>query len=283
MVTVADYKSIKPSWCPGCGNFGILNAVKKALVNLGKAPSDVLFCSGIGQAGKFPHYLACNIFNGLHGRAVPAAFAAKVANHQMTVIAVGGDGDMYGEGGNHLLHNMRRNIDITVLIHDNQVYGLTKGQASPTTESGRKTLIQPSGVVSRPFNPIAWAISQHCSFVARSFSGNLEHLTQTVMQAIQNRGFSLVDILQPCVTFNKVNTFDWYRTRAYALDETYNPTDHQAAQAKAGEWGDKIPIGVIYKHPDKTYEEWFPQLQGKPLTEKTVDRNKVNELINMYL
>ncbi len=249
MTTVKDYSNdVENEWCPGCGNFGILKAIKKALSDLDKMPHEVLMCSGIGQAGKLPHYLKCNIFNGLHGRAIPVATAAKIANHNLTVIAVGGDGDMYGEGGNHFVHNIRRNPDITMIAHDNQIYGLTKGQASPTSDIGMKTKLQPHGVVNSPFNPLSVAISLGCSFVSRGFAGDVDHLSKIIGQAIDHKGFSLVDILQPCVTFNKLNTFKWYRERVYKLEETdHDPYNQTRAFEKALEWGEKIPTGIFYR------------------------------------
>lgn len=283
MTTVADYQGIQSAWCPGCGNFGILNAVKKALVKLDKQPSEVLLCSGIGQAGKFPHYVRANVFNGLHGRSVPAAFAAKMANPKLTVFAIGGDGDMYGEGGNHLLHAMRRNIDITVLVHNNQVYGLTKGQASPTQAEGVKTNLQPEGVITRPLNPLTLAISQKCSWVGRGFSGKPDHLAELIQKAVENRGFSLLDILQPCVTFNKINTFAWYRSRVYELDSSYNASDYHGAYDKAEEWGERIPIGVIYRNPAKSYHEYWPQLKERSLLDQAPDPQRAQTLIDSLL
>jgi len=268
MVTLKDYEGGETAWCPGCGNFGILAAVKRALVKLSLEPYQVLMVSGIGQAAKLPHYMKCNVFNGLHGRTLPVAAGARIANPNLTVIADGGDGDGYGEGGNHLIHAIRRNLDITYLVHDNQIYGLTKGQASPTSDEGFVTKTTPLGMFSRPLNPMALAISLGASFVARGFSGEIEHLADLIAQAIQNRGFSLVDILQPCVTYNRVNTYQWYRSRVYKLDSTYNPKDRMAAFQKAQEWGERIPIGVIYTEDRPTYEERNPKITRMPLVEQ---------------
>ncbi|AEH61121.1 pyruvate ferredoxin/flavodoxin oxidoreductase, beta subunit [Methanosalsum zhilinae DSM 4017] len=267
MTTAKDYSNdVENEWCPGCGNFGILKAIKKALSDLDKKPHEVLMCSGIGQAGKLPHYLKCNIFNGLHGRAIPVATAAKTANHDLTVIAVGGDGDMYGEGGNHFIHNIRRNPDITLIAHDNQIYGLTKGQASPTSDIGMKTKLQPHGVVNTPFNPLSVAIALDCSFVSRGFAGDVEHLSKIIGQAIDHKGFSLVDILQPCVTFNRLNTFKWYRERVYKLDETdHDPYNRTKAFEKALEWGERIPTGIFYRTDDKETFEDMRGLASTPL------------------
>lgn len=244
------------AWCPGCGNFGILSAVKKTLAALGKQPHEVLLVSGIGQAAKLPHYMACNCFNGLHGRALPAAFGAKIANRALTVLVTTGDGDCYGEGGNHFLHTIRRNPDMTVIVHDNQIYGLTKGQASPTTDTGYITKVQYNGVISEPLHPLEMAIALGCGFVARGFSKEIDHLSGLVLEGIRHRGFSLIDVLQPCISFNRKNTFAWYSERVYKLDSTYDPTDRAAACRKASEWGDTIPIGVIYRDDAKpSYEE----------------------------
>ncbi|MEM3078452.1 MAG: thiamine pyrophosphate-dependent enzyme, partial [Nitrososphaerales archaeon] len=203
MVTLKDYEGGPTAWCPGCGNFSILLAVKRALVEMNLEPYQVLIVSGIGQAGKLPHYMRCNTLNALHGRDVPEAIGAKLANHELKVIAVGGDGDGYGEGGNHFTHAILRNIDITYIVHDNQIYGLTKGQASPTSDKGFVTKTTPEGVISLPFNPIALAISLGATFVSRGFAGEVDHLVELIKKAIQHRGFALVDVLQPCVTFNK--------------------------------------------------------------------------------
>ncbi|RKD32745.1 thiamine pyrophosphate-dependent enzyme [Thermohalobacter berrensis] len=253
------------AWCPGCGNFGILNALKEALSELDLKPHEVLITSGIGQAAKLPHYINVNGFNGLHGRAVPPAVGAKIANKNLKVIVNTGDGDSYGEGGNHIIHNIRRNIDITHFVHDNQIYGLTKGQGSPTTAKGQKTTLQLEGVKVDPFNPISFAISLGCSFVARAFSGDKEHLVYVMKEAIKHKGYALVDILQPCVSFNKVNTYRWYKERVYKLDKNYDCTNKEEAFKKAFEWGDEgIPIGIIYKEKKSTYIDRTPQLNSKP-------------------
>ncbi|OAT82269.1 thiamine pyrophosphate-dependent enzyme [Desulfotomaculum copahuensis] len=254
------------AWCPGCGNFSILRALQQALESTDLQPHQVLLVSGIGQAAKLPQYTNCNYFNGLHGRALPAATAAKACNHELTVIVTTGDGDCYGEGGNHLLHAIRRNPDITVFVHDNQIYGLTKGQASPTSDLGMRTKLQAGGVYNEPLNPLALAVALDVSFAARGFAGDVEHLAEIMRQAIAHRGFSLVDILQPCVSFNKVNTFDWYRRRVYRLEETgYDPADRMAAFQKSLEWGERIPTGVIFRQERPVFEDHFAALRQAPL------------------
>jgi 2-oxoglutarate ferredoxin oxidoreductase subunit beta len=279
-----DYSGGETAWCPGCGNFGILNAVKHALVELDKKPQDVMLFSGIGQAAKLPHYTRGHIFNGLHGRALPAAQAAKLANHRMTVLAFGGDGDMYGEGGNHFLHALRRNVDMTVLVHDNRVYGLTKGQASPTSDLGLKTRVQTEGVINRPLNPLALAISQHCAFVARSFSGNLEHLTAMIKAAILHPGFSYVEVMQPCVSFNHVNTHAWYKERVYDVgqDTKFDPSNYLQALEKAEEWGQRIPVGVIYQADRPTYESQCSVLAAGPLVDQPFNEAVIAGFIQSY-
>lgn len=268
------------AWCPGCGDFSILAALKQALAELGLKPHEVLVTSGIGQAGKTPYYIHANAYNGLHGRGISGAVAAKMVNRDLVVCHHSGDGDSYGEGGNHLIHNIRRNVDIAHFVHDNQIYGLTKGQASPTTEPGHRTTLQRDGVKNDSLNPMALAVSLGCSFVARSFSGDRDHLVSIMKQAITHRGYALVDIFQPCVSFNHVNTYQWYKERVYKLDESYDPTDRIAAFEKALEWGDRIPIGVIYKEERPTFIERFPHLAKAP---SLVDRKWTPEDAKVFL
>jgi 2-oxoglutarate ferredoxin oxidoreductase subunit beta len=283
MVEMADYAGIKPAWCPGCGNFGILTALKNALVTLEIEPYRVLMVSGIGQAGKLPHYTKGNVLNVLHGRTLPAASGAKIANPELIVIAVGGDGDGYGEGGNHFINAVRRNHDITYLVHNNQVYGLTKGQASPTSDSGFVTKTTPQGA-DMPLNPIALAIAAGASFVGRSFAGDVDHLTQLIVLGIQHHGFALIDVLQPCVSFNQKNTYAWYRERVYKLEENgYDSDNKMAAFEKAQEWGDKIPIGVIYREEKSTYEERLPALKRGPLVRRELDPMQAEKLLVDFL
>ncbi|GAB4388418.1 MAG: 2-oxoacid:ferredoxin oxidoreductase subunit beta [Thermodesulfovibrionales bacterium] len=272
----------KPAWCPGCGNFPILKTLKEALAELDIPPHRVLLVSGIGQAGKLPHYLKCNTFNGLHGRTLPVATAAKLANHEMNVIAVAGDGDCYGEGGNHLLHAVRRNVNVTLLVHDNQIYGLTKGQASPTSMEGMKTKVQPYGVLSEQLNPVALAVALDCGFVARGFAGDGDFLRSLMKEAITHKGFSLLDIFQPCVTFNKINTFKWYRERVYRIEEGHDPEDRKAAFEKALEWGEKIPTGVIYRNRRPPFEERVPAISEAPLVRQGFDLRAAVKVIEEF-
>ncbi|MBA4386965.1 MAG: 2-oxoacid ferredoxin oxidoreductase [Verrucomicrobia bacterium] len=277
-----DYGSCDTAWCPGCGNFGILRAVKHALVGLNLAPHQVLFVSGIGQAAKAPHYLNANVFNGLHGRALPVATAAKLANPNLTVIMESGDGCTYGEGGNHFLAAIRRNINITVLVHNNQVYGLTKGQASPTSDEGFVTKAQPHGVFMEPFNPLAVAVAMNAGFVARSFSGMFEHVSEMVRRAILHKGFALLDILQPCISFNKVNTFKWYKDRCKPLPADYDPSNRENAMKTASLWGENIPVGVIYENSRAPYESHFAACSDGGLVGRKVNKETLRKIMMSY-
>jgi 2-oxoglutarate ferredoxin oxidoreductase subunit beta len=243
------------AWCPGCGNFSIRKTLIYALDELSLSPKNTVIVSGIGQAAKMPQYLKANFYNGLHGRGLPPATAIKACNPDLTVIAEGGDGDMYGEGGNHLLHAIRRNPDITLIVHNNRVYGLTKGQASPTSELGMKTPVQVFGVFEEPLNPIALAISLNASFVARAFAGDMEQTKEIFKKAILHKGFSLIDVFQPCVSFNKINTFAWFKEHTYYLDEKHNPYDRTEAFRRSIE-EEKLPLGIFYRTDKKlSFEE----------------------------
>jgi 2-oxoglutarate ferredoxin oxidoreductase subunit beta len=280
MLPLELYQGIESAWCPGCGNFGMLKAFKQALAELEIKPEGLLMVSGIGQSGKFPHYLRCNTFNGIHGRTLPVATGARLANHELPVVAEAGDGDCYGEGGNHLLAALRRNPNLTLVVHNNQVYALTKGQASPTTDLGYKTLLQPEGVACPPLHALALAVSQDCSWVGRGFAGMVEHLTGLYKQALTHQGFALLEVLQPCVTFNHVNTYHWYQARVYEVEKEpgYDPENELWAYQKAKEWGERIPIGVIFKRPRPLLEEAHPALRAGPLVRQQPER-PIKELL----
>jgi 2-oxoglutarate ferredoxin oxidoreductase subunit beta len=250
------------AWCPGCGDFLILRSMDRAIEQAGLDRRKLVLVSGIGQAAKLPHYTQANVFNGLHGRALPAATGIKLANHELEVVVTSGDGDVYGEGGNHFIHAIRRNVGIKVFVHNNQVYGLTKGQASPTSDPGFVTSVQTHGVVSRPFSALAIAIVQGASFVARSFAGDAKHLQSTMAAALQHQGgFALLDILQPCPTYNRLNTYQWYRQRVRPIDASHDPLDRAKALELAFQWGDEIPVGIIYRCQRPTFESQVPALK----------------------
>jgi len=275
--------AVENAWCPGCGNFPILNAVKKALERTGKAKHEIVLVSGIGQAAKLPHYVDGNVFNGLHGRALPAALAIKMASPSLTVAVTSGDGDIYGEGGNHFIHAIRRNPDISVFVHDNQVYGLTKGQPSPTSDPGWTGSLQRSGVISGPFPPLAVAIALGCGFVARALASDVEHTAELMSRAIAHKGFALVDILQPCVTFNKKNTYQWYGRMAYRVPPEHDPSDRQRAFALSLEWEERIPVGILYRREGPAFEEVHPGVGEPPLHERETPEEAVRALIRKRL
>ena len=227
-----ERENVDIGWCPGCGNFGILTLIRKVLDELGAEGRSVVIVSGIGQAAKTPYYVDVNMFGVLHGRSVPVATAVKAANPELTVVAEGGDGDMYGEGGNHFLHAVRRNVDIVHIVHNNMIYGLTKGQASPTSQKGMETKVQVDGVGNEPFNPLAVALALRAGFVSRVNIGNPEHAQSVLKAAFLHRGYALVDIFQPCVTFNKINTFGWFKEHTYDLDASHDTADIGAAMAR---------------------------------------------------
>jgi len=269
------------AWCPGCGNFGILSTLKETLAELEIRPEELVIVSGIGQAAKLPHYLRTNVFMGLHGRALPVATAVKAVNPELTVISESGDGCMYAEGGNHFIHAIRRNPDITNVVHNNMVYGLTKGQASPTSQWGFKTSVQIRGVFLEPFNPVAVAIALDAPFVARTFSGDRELTKQILKEAILNKGYSLVDLLHPCPSFNRVNTYEWYRQNTYRLEDTYSPSDRVEALRRATEKG-RMALGVLYLNPNRpTFEENLIVYRDRkePLYKRRADFDRLRTLI----
>ncbi len=256
-----------PTWCPGCGNFGIWAALKMAFAKLGFTRENVSIVFGIGCSGNMNDFFWTTSFHALHGRAVPTAIGVKIGNHKTPVIVIAGDGDTYGEGGNHFLHACRGNHDIKLIIHDNRVYGLTTGQVAPTALKGFKAKSTPSGMIEVPVNPIALAITQGATHVAQGFSGDLTHLTDLMVSAIQHKGFSLMNIFQPCVTFNHVTTYQWYRERVYKLDASnHDPKNLTKAFEKSLEYETKVPIGLIYQSERPTYTDSLSQLAQNTLT-----------------
>ncbi len=274
MAAIADFNvKEKSQWCPGCGNFALVGALKGALSELGVAPHDTVIVSGIGCSSKLPHYVNTYGYESIHGRGLPVASGIKLANHGLTVVAVGGDGDGYGIGSGHFVHVMRRNYDLTYIVHDNQIYGLTTGQASPTSQLGMKTKTTPHGVIETQFNPLAIAITNGATFVARAFAGDMAHMKEVFRQAIAHRGFALVDVFQPCVTFNRLNTYDFFSKRVYKLEGSgHDPSDRTKALEKAFEQAktgyERLPIGVFYREERPTYEDALPQLKEGPLASK---------------
>jgi 2-oxoglutarate ferredoxin oxidoreductase subunit beta len=275
---VKDFKAeVPPDWCPGCGDFGVLNALFRACAELEIHPHEMLVVSGIGCSSNLPGFIKSYGIHSLHGRALPFATGAKLANHALTVIATGGDGDGYGIGLNHFIQAMRRNINLTYIVMNNEVYGLTTGQVSPTSEVGMKTKTTPHGNLEGMLNPMTLALASGCGYIARGFSGDPKHLMKLYMDAIQYPGFALIDVFSPCVTFNKQNTFDWFRKHVYKLeDKGHNPTDFHAAMDRAMEWGEKIPIGLLYKNPNPrpSLDLQDPGLLAGPLVHQPVVLSK---------
>lgn len=285
MSELSDFKSAcQPNWCPGCGDFGIWMSLKQAVVAMGWNPSDFMVVYGIGCHGHMINFLNANGVETLHGRPIPVAEGFHLANHKIPTIVVAGDGDTFGEGTNHLVHAARRNIDITMILHDNQVYGLTTGQTAPTARKGFKTKSTPAGVIEEPVNPLAIAIAAGATYVARGFAGDIPNLTKIMIEGLNHKGFAFIDVFQPCVTFNHVNTYQWYRDHMYYLPDSYVPNNRGDAFKKCLEWGEKIPIGVFYTEEKQTYVEQTPQLATHPLTEvPIVSKEAVEKLFSEFV
>ena len=282
--------SIKPfdttatnTWCPGCGNYAILMTVKQALAELKINLEEIVAVTGIGCHGKFTDYINVNGIHTIHGRVLPVATAIKLANHKLTVLGFAGDGDAFGIGVGHFPHAARRNVNMTYIIHDNLIYGLTTGQTSPTSKQGFVTKTSPRGEWSIAINPLTQALTSHTSFVARTFSGEPKHMKNILIQAINHDGFALIDVLQPCVSFNKVNTYQFYRERVYKLEnKAHNTSDWKKAYEKAEEWGDRIPIGVFYIEKRPSYERNFPVLDQGPLVNQPLEQD-MDELFKEFM
>ena len=275
---------VKPTWCPGCGDFSVVAAVEMALKRL-KIPShNVVIVSGIGCSSNLPHFLNSYGFHGIHGRSMPVAEGIRWANHGLTVLATGGDGDGFGIGAGHFVHAMRRNVDLTYVTMDNQIYGLTTGQASPTSMMGHKTKSTPGGVIENPLDPIALAIASGATYVARGFSGDVKQMADLIAGGIQHKGFAFVDALSPCVTYNKINTFDWFRQRVYKLESAqHDPTNITLAFQRALEWGDKIPTGLFYRVEKPSYEELEEVLAAGPLVGQPAGLKGRESLLDEFL
>ena len=286
MAQVKEYLGkIKPDWCPGCGDFAVLNALQRALADLDIAPHNVQVVSGIGCSSNLPGFIHAYGFHSLHGRSLPVATGARLGNTDLTVIATGGDGDGYGIGAGHFVHTCRRNVNMTYIVMDNQVYGLTTGQQSPTTEKGIRTKSTPEGSIEIPLNPIALAMTMGATYVARGFSGDNLHLSQMMKGAIEHKGFALVDVFSPCVTYNKHNTYPWFRERLYKLEEEKHDTsDFRLGMEKALEWGARIPIGLFFKTERPTYEDEEPALRsGIPLVKQPLKRTDLAAIMEDFI
>jgi 2-oxoglutarate ferredoxin oxidoreductase subunit beta len=262
---------VDPDWCPGCGDFGVLKAVKEGAAKAGVKPKDLVLVSGIGCSSNLPGYVHSYGVHSLHGRAIAVASGIRLANTDLKVVITGGDGDGYGIGIGHFIHAMRRNLDLTYVVMDNQIYGLTTGQASPTTMKDARTKSTPRGNVELPINPLALAIVSGATYVARAFSGEPKHMADLIAGGISHKGFALIDAFSPCVTYNKLNTYAYFKKRVYKLedDKAYNNNDTRMAMERAAEWGDKIPIGVVYQDQQPTYEDSEPAYKNGPIVKQT--------------
>lgn len=265
-----SFSGYNPTWCPGCGDWGIGACIKNALAQLGHNPSSIGIVFGIGCSGNMNDFLNAYALHSLHGRALPNAIGMKLANHEMPIIAIVGDGDCYGEGGNHFMHACRGNHDITVVVHDNSVYGLTTGQAAPTAQKGFKSKSTPEGIIEVSLNPLSLALTQGATFTAQGFAGAVPQLIELIKAGIQHEGFSLVNVLQPCVTFNKINTYEYYREKSYNLALDYDPTNFEQALTKAIEPTsyEKFPLGILYQSSRPTFTQSLPQLKESALVKR---------------
>ena len=285
---ISTYESVvDPDWCPGCGDFGVLRSLQIAAGRLGIQPKDLMVVSGIGCSSNLPGFIHAYGVHSLHGRAVAIASGIKLANHDLHVVITGGDGDGYGIGIGHFIHAMRRNLNLTYIVMNNQIYGLTTGQASPTTMKEVRTKSTPLGNIETPINPVALALVSGATYVSRGFSGDNKHLADTIAGAIAHRGFSLVDVFSPCVTYNKINTYDYFRKRVYKLEaeDGYEAKNAELALQKSFEWGERIPIGVFYRDEQPTYEDLEPALQNGPLVQQQLglDRERFSELMEEFM
>lgn len=274
MVSLKDFNTdTLPTWCKGCGNHAILSGIKMALAERDIAPHEILFVTGIGCGSKLPHYMRSTGFHTLHGRPLAVATGARLANHELPVMVVHGDGDSFNEGMNHFVQTVRRNVNLVDLVQDNRIYGLTKGQYSPTSERGKRTPTSPDGSIERPVNPPALALTLGATFVARGYSGELQHLAWLIGEALEHPGYALLDVMQPCVTWNRAYAYAFYNERLYKLeDEGYDAADREAAWEKAQEWGDRIPLGILFRDASvPTYEEQVPGLKAAALVKQPLE------------
>lgn len=277
MATVKDFRNdVRPNWCPGCGDFSVQASIQRALAAMGKEPHEVAVISGIGCSGRISGYINSYGFHGVHGRALPTAQGAKLANRNLTVIAAGGDGDGFGIGLNHFMHAVRRNMDITYIVMDNQIYGLTKGQHSPTSAHGFKAKTTPSGNIENALVPSQIALGAGVSFLAQGFSSDVNQLVRLIQQGIEHKGFSLINVFSPCVTYNKINTYDWYKEHIFNLDQLsdYDPTNRSAAMSTIIEKNGLV-TGLIYKDDTRVaYEDMIPGYHEEPIVSQALNLDK---------
>ncbi len=271
MATFKDFRNnIKPNWCPGCGDFSVQASIQRAAANVGLEPEQLAVVSGIGCSGRISGYINAYGFHGIHGRSLPIAQGLKMANRELTVIASGGDGDGFAIGMGHTVHAIRRNMDITYIVMDNQIYGLTKGQTSPRSAEGFKTKSTPEGSIETVLSPLEIALAAGATFVAQSFSSNLKQLTALIEEGLKHKGFSMINVFSPCVTFNKINTYDWFKENIVDLDEVedYDSSNRIAAMTKIMETKGML-TGLIYQNKEKKhYEDLVPGFRQEGLNKQ---------------
>lgn len=288
MATFKDFRNnVKPNWCPGCGDFSVQAAIQRAAANVGLEPEQLAVISGIGCSGRISGYIHSYGFHGIHGRALPIAQGVKMANRDLTVIASGGDGDGYAIGMSHTIHAIRRNIDITYIVMDNQIYGLTKGQTSPRSQTGFKTKSTPLGSIEQPVNPMEMALTAGATFVAQGFSTDLKELTALIEAGIKHKGFALINVFSPCVTYNKVNTYDWFKENLVKLSdiEGYNPSDRKIAMQTLMEHNGLV-TGLIYQNTERpSYQELINGYAETPLvhTDLRLEDNHFEKLVSEFM
>jgi 2-oxoglutarate ferredoxin oxidoreductase subunit beta len=285
MSSMSDFSTgCTPTWCPGCGDFGIWASIKSAVVQMNWGPMDFCISYGIGCHGHMVNFLNSYAIETLHGRPVPVAEGIRLANNTLPTLVVAGDGDTFGEGSNHLMHAMRRNINLTFILHDNQVYGLTTGQTAPTSHKGFKSKSTPTGSIEEAVNPVTFALQAGATFVARGFAGDIPFTTKLIVEAMKHKGFAIVDVFQPCVTFNHVNTFQWYRDHIYHLEDSYQPTNKAEAFKRALEMEEKIPVGIFYREEKLSYEDQVVQIATTPLVlNRTPASDEVAKLLEEFV
>ncbi|MFA6105142.1 MAG: thiamine pyrophosphate-dependent enzyme [Patescibacteria group bacterium] len=271
------------NWCTGCGNFGIWYSFKKAAEAENWSDGNTVIVAGIGCHGHIINFTKITAFEGLHGRAIPVASGIKFANHNLNVMVFTGDGDCLSEGGNHFIHAARRNQNITVILHDNAIYGLTTGQTSSRSSKGYVSKSTPDGKIEEPLNPMMLALSAGATFVARSYAGDIEHTAELMARAAKHKGFALLDILQPCVTFNHEYTHIFYQKNTYKLDNKYKTNNLYSAMEKCSEWGEKnIPVGVFYESDAPCYEDQLEVLKNETLVKRSVPKRDISKIFDKY-
>jgi len=278
-----DYDSNnKNQWCPGCGDFGILHSLRLAFSDMKIPHENIVIVSGIGCSGKTPHYLNTYGVEAIHGRALPVASGLILSNPKLNVIANMGDGDCYGIGMGHFIHAMRRNLNITAIVHNNMIYGLTKGQTSPTSVEGFKTKSTPHGSIDQSINPMLLALSSGATYIARGFGGDAIRLSELIRKGIEHKGFSLIDVYQPCISFNQINTYGYFQEKTYDMQkEGHDASNYDEAIKKSLETK-RLPIGLFYQETKPTYEERLLQEKGKPLVEENISKIDIEPILDGY-